>query len=159
MGPIKSKENEPLEFPAISDRLVRGVVDDADAHHPRHSYKQDSLPAESSELGADSHNGINHGFWRVAAVFPLASALASRTCRGYTGQSLCSRCSVTWALRRSLKYGCCEAGSKDAFPATAPFRRHLKHYPWKPKQWLGCDLAACWESEEQRPSKRVFCGF
>jgi hypothetical protein len=24
---------------AISDRLVRRVVDDADAHHPRHSYK------------------------------------------------------------------------------------------------------------------------
>src|ERR1035441_10423698 len=55
---------------AISDRLVRRVIDDADAHHPRHSDKQDSLPTEPSQFGADGHNIINHGLWDLAPVFP-----------------------------------------------------------------------------------------
>jgi hypothetical protein len=50
-------------------------------------------------------------------------------------------------------------GSKYAFPATTPFRRHQKHYPGQRRQWLGCDIAACWESEEERPNTRVFRGF
>jgi len=56
---------------SISDWLVRRVIDDADAHHSRHSYKQDSVHTEPGESGSDGHNTTNHGFWDVVAIFPL----------------------------------------------------------------------------------------
>src|ERR1700674_3113661 len=55
----------------ISDGLVRRVADDADAHHPRHSYQQNSLHTEPGELAADGNNVIHHGLRNVVAKFPI----------------------------------------------------------------------------------------
>src|ERR1700674_828439 len=54
----------------ISDGLVRRVADDADAHHPRHSYQQNSLLTEPRELAPDGNNFIHHALRNVVAVFP-----------------------------------------------------------------------------------------
>ena len=57
---------------AFSDRVVRRVSDDADAGHPRHSHKQDSLHTEPGQLAADGDNDIDYGVRNVAAVFPFS---------------------------------------------------------------------------------------
>src|SRR5580704_1099492 len=54
---------------AVSNRLVRRVIDDANAHYSHHSYQQDPVPAKPGELDPDHHDNIDHGLWHVAAVF------------------------------------------------------------------------------------------
>ena len=46
------------EREAVPDRLVRGVVDDADPHHPRHPDEQDSVHSEQGQLAAGGDLGV-----------------------------------------------------------------------------------------------------
>jgi P-type Mg2+ transporter len=59
----------------ISDRLVRRVADDADAHHPRDSDQQDSVHPEPGQLAVDGDDVMHHRCRNVVAVFPLAPSL------------------------------------------------------------------------------------
>ncbi len=54
---------------AVPDRLVRGIVDDPDADHPRHPHQQDSVPARPGQLAADRDDRGDHVPGRVVAVF------------------------------------------------------------------------------------------
>src|SRR5271165_6205882 len=57
----------PIPRVAVSDRLVRRIADDADAHHSCDSHQQNSFSAEPGELAADGYNVIHHGVRDVAA--------------------------------------------------------------------------------------------
>ena len=53
----------------LSDWLVCRVADDADAHHSRHSHKQDPVYSKSGKSCADAHDAMHHGVRDVASVF------------------------------------------------------------------------------------------
>jgi hypothetical protein len=62
-----------IEGVPVSDRMVCGVADDADADHSRHSHQQGSLHPEPSQLATHTYVPVNHGIWSMVALFPPRS--------------------------------------------------------------------------------------
>ena len=53
----------------VSDRMVRRIAADSDAHHPRHSNQQDPVHSEPRQLAADHDFGGDNASRDVAAIF------------------------------------------------------------------------------------------
>jgi hypothetical protein len=109
----------------VSDGLVRRVADDADAHRPRHSYKQDSFHTEPGEFNggnnralslaerpSDSSPTTRYGpFWQSWVQFRVTSALrCSLPRRAVTSRPPVDR--APWRLRGPRAISSSEAAER-----------------------------------------------
>ena len=67
---------------SVSDRLVSGIADDTDAHHPRHPHEQDSLLAKPGELAVDGHSAVVMAVGIWLPFSPVAECAGFRADRG-----------------------------------------------------------------------------
>ena len=59
---------------AVPDRLVRRIASDADAHHPHHPHRQDSVHRKPSQSGADRQPRSSSALVGIALPFTWAGA-------------------------------------------------------------------------------------
>ena len=92
----------------VSNRLVRGIPHDPDAHHPRHPHEPDSVHPVAGELAAFHDDHSHHAHRRDSALFASGRAAGLRAaCHGNSGRLLARRWYATSASRRSSNRGWC----------------------------------------------------